>query len=80
MRGVLRFLFSFFFPLEVEDQFFRLDTTQARNSQACNSLEQALSLQSNYGLLWIRINNLSEQCCYIQTQSISYSNLCCALV
>lgn len=73
--------FLFFSSLVVEDQFFWLDTTQKRNSQACNSLEQAGSLQSNYGLLWIRINSPSELwCSYIQNQSMSYSNLCCALV
>lgn len=45
MRSNLHFLFStFFFSLEVEDQFFWLDTTQARNSQACNSLELAKQL------------------------------------
>lgn len=50
----------FFFPLVVEDQFFWLGITQKRNSQARNFLEQAVSLQSSYGLLWIKLNNLSE--------------------
>lgn len=59
----LFFVCLFVFPLVVEDRFFWLDTAWERNSQACNSLEQAVSLQSNYGLLWIRINNLSEPLC-----------------